>query len=72
MRQIGVLQLPDGRRWYTSVNPDVSRMTGHEEGTMRGIRLEVWIDDDSAEFDRVFEILQTTDAVEVDPHPADL
>ena len=72
LRQIGVLQLPDGRRWYTSVNPDVSRMTGHEEGTMRGIRLEVWIDDDSAEFDRVFEILQTTDAVEVDPHPADL
>ena len=69
-RQIGVLQLPGGKKLYTSMTPDVSRLTGHEEGMMRGIGLELWTDDDSAEFDRVYEIMQTTDAVEVDLPPS--
>ena len=49
-RHIGILQVADGRRWYTSVNPDVQRLTGCEEGTMRGVRLDLWRDDESAEF----------------------
>jgi hypothetical protein len=43
-RHIGILQVADGRRWYTSVNPDVQRLTGCEEGTMRGLRLDLWRD----------------------------
>lgn len=63
-RHVGVLQLPDGRTFYTSVTPNVQRLTGLEEGTLRGIRLDLWCDDDSAEFDRVYEALQRTEAIE--------
>ena len=66
-RHIGILQLADGRRWYTSVNPHVQRLTGCEEGTLRGVRLDLWRDDDSAAFEGVYEVLQTQDAIEVDP-----
>jgi hypothetical protein len=66
-RHIGILQLADGRRWYTSVNPHVQRLTGCEEGTLRGVRLDLWRDDDSAAFEGVYEALQTQDAIEVDP-----
>ena len=40
-RHIGILQVANGGRRYTSVNPDVQRLTGCEEGTMRGVRLDL-------------------------------
>ena len=49
------------------MNPDVQRLTGCEEGTLRGVRLDLWRDDDSAAFEGVYEALQTQDAIEVDP-----
>jgi len=33
-------------------------MTGREEGAIRGIRMELWEDDDSEEFGRVYERIE--------------
>lgn len=71
-RHIGILQLADGRRWYTSLSPDVHRLTGCEEGTMRGVRLDLWRDDDSAEFEGVYEALQAEDAIAINCYRASL
>ena len=57
-RHIGILQVANGGRRYTSVNPDVQRLTGCEEGTMRGVRLDLWRDDDSAAFLQIYERVQ--------------
>ena len=66
-RCIGLPHLPGGRRWYTTLAPDISRLTGCEEGTIRGIRLDAWRADGSDEFERVYEQVAREGAVEVDP-----
>ncbi len=66
-RCVGMLHLPGGQRWYTTLAPDISRLTGCEEGTIRGIRLDLWRADGSDEFERVYEQVAREGAVEVDP-----
>ncbi len=57
-RHIGILHLPGGHKLYTISFPGVSRMTGFAEGNIRGLKLEIWNDDDSPEFADCFERLQ--------------
>jgi hypothetical protein len=59
-RHVAVLHLADGHRItypsLTSVN--VQGMTGREEGTIRGLRLELWDDDGSDAFRAAHERVQ--------------
>ncbi|HEX2324193.1 MAG TPA: enolase C-terminal domain-like protein [Chloroflexota bacterium] len=60
-RHVAVLRLADGHTItfpsLTTVN--VQAMTGREEGTIRGLRLELWDDDGSPAFQRAHERVQT-------------
>ena len=55
---IGVLHLPGGHKIYSPANPSVAQLTGHEEGTIRGIAFERWEDDGSKEFARIRQRVQ--------------
>ena len=55
---IGVLRLPCGTTLYTQSFPDVGRETGTGEGEIRGIGFELWQEDGSEEFRRVWERLE--------------
>ena len=57
-RYIGILHLAGGHRLHTISFPQVSRLTGFAEGTVRGLRLEVWNNDGSDEFTQTYERLQ--------------
>jgi L-alanine-DL-glutamate epimerase-like enolase superfamily enzyme len=59
-RHVAIVRLPGGRRiYYPSLAAvDVHRMTGKEEGTIRGIDLELRDDDGSSDFARLYERLQ--------------
>jgi galactonate dehydratase len=57
-KHIGVLHLRGGHKLYTPSFPSVSQLTGREEGTIRGLKVELWEDDGSAEFARVYERVQ--------------
>jgi L-alanine-DL-glutamate epimerase-like enolase superfamily enzyme len=61
-RHVAVLRLAGGHKIYypslTAVN--VQRLTGREEGTIRGLELELWDDDGSIEFARVHDRLQAS------------
>jgi L-alanine-DL-glutamate epimerase-like enolase superfamily enzyme len=54
-QHIGILYLPGGQKFYTAATPHIATMTGREEGDIRGIRTELWQDDNSAEFARIYE-----------------
>jgi L-alanine-DL-glutamate epimerase-like enolase superfamily enzyme len=64
---IGILNLAGGTRIFTPdgggnvcgpANHDAMRYTGYEEGALRGIRLERWVDDGSEEFRKASERIQ--------------
>jgi L-alanine-DL-glutamate epimerase-like enolase superfamily enzyme len=59
-RHVAVLHLADGHTvTYPSLTTvDVQGMTGQEEGTIRGLRLELWDDDGTAAFRRAYERVQ--------------
>lgn len=57
-KHVGVLYLPGGNRMYAPSIPDVRRLTGFEEGAIRGVNSEVWEDDGSEAFARVYERVQ--------------
>ena len=57
-RHVGILHMPGGHKLYTPSFPSVSRLTGREEGTIRGLKLELWDDDGSPEFARIYERVQ--------------
>jgi L-alanine-DL-glutamate epimerase-like enolase superfamily enzyme len=57
-RHVGILHLPGGHKLYTPSFPAVSRLTGREEGTIRGLKLELWEDDGSPEFAQLYERVQ--------------
>ena len=57
-RHVGVLHVSGGHKIYTPSFPPVSRLTGREEGAIRGLKLELWDDDGSPEFERVYERVQ--------------
>ena len=50
---IGVIHLPDGRKYYTRGEPNVEKLTGFEEGALRGIYFERLVKDESPDFERV-------------------
>ncbi len=52
---IGVLQLPSGHKVYTLGDPRVERITGFEEGAMRGIDYDRWEDDGSKKFKKMYD-----------------
>jgi hypothetical protein len=53
-RIVGIIHMPGGQRIYGSRSPSLKEITGREEGTIRGINLERWADDDSVEFEETF------------------
>ena len=57
---------PAGQRFYAPAVPAVSRMTGREEGAIRGIRMELREDDGSDEFTRVYERVSREGAFEAE------
>ncbi|MBT4096832.1 MAG: hypothetical protein HOM68_14450 [Gemmatimonadetes bacterium] len=65
-RTVGILSLGE-RRWYTTLPTDVVRLTGREEGNLRGIDLKLWHDDGSESFEQIHDQLAREGAVEMDP-----
>jgi len=55
---IGMLQLPNGKKYYTRGEPKVETLTGFEEGAIRGINYERLANDGSSEYDRIDEKLK--------------
>ena len=55
---IGVLHMPGGHKGYSLGFTDVNRMTGTEEGKIRGLNFEYWTNDGSEEYARVLKRLQ--------------
>ncbi len=56
-RVVGILHLPGGQKIYTSRTVNVPKLTGREEGVIRGIRFERWEDDGSPEFQRTLDLV---------------
>jgi hypothetical protein len=57
-KHVGVLHMPGGHKIYTPSFASVSRLTGREEGTIRGLKQELWDDDGSEEFARIYDRVQ--------------
>jgi L-alanine-DL-glutamate epimerase-like enolase superfamily enzyme len=57
-KHVGILHLSGGHKIYTPSIPSVSQLTGREEGTIRGLKLELWEDDGSPEFTSTYERVQ--------------
>ena len=57
-RHIGILHLPRGGRWFTRGMPGPEGLTGFPEGNVRGIRLEVWDEDGSKEWQQRWDRLE--------------
>ena len=51
-RYITILKMPRSGRFFTRGWPSIERVTGFPEGNVRGIRLDVWDEDGSEEWDR--------------------
>jgi L-alanine-DL-glutamate epimerase-like enolase superfamily enzyme len=60
-KHVAALRLRGGHSIYypSLATVDVHRMTGKEEGTIRGLTLDLWDDDGSAAFERVYKRVQT-------------
>ena len=64
-KHIGIIRLPNGHELHTPSfshwisHPEAGRwfsqLTGQEEGTIRGVSMELWEDDGSEEFARAHE-----------------
>ena len=57
-RHVGILHLPGGTTYYTPSTPSVEKLTGFVEANVRGLRSEIWNDDGSEEFTRIYEQVQ--------------
>ncbi len=68
-RCIGILCLYGVRRWYTTLQPDVERLTGREEGDLRGVNVDLWHDDGSEVFEKIHAQVTRDGAIEVDLAP---
>ena len=55
---IGVLELPDGKKYYTLGEPKVETLTGFEEGAIHGINYHRLIKGESPDYDRFEKRLQ--------------
>lgn len=65
-RHIGKLRLPGGHTLYTIGFPGVSRQTGFAEGNIRGIRLEVWEEDGSDEWQQMYHRIEREGPVRIE------
>ena len=57
-KHVGILRMPGGHTFYGPSYVSPSAVTGREEGTIRGIKSDVWEYDGSEEFARVYERVQ--------------
>ena len=57
---VGVLHMPGGHTFYGPSYVSPSAVTGREEGVIRGIRSELWMDDGSDRFQQTYNQVQTT------------
>ena len=57
-KHVGVLHMPGGHTFYGRSYVSPTRVTGREEGTIRGLMSEIWEDDGSAEFARIHDRVQ--------------
>ncbi len=57
-KHVGVLHMPNGHTFYGRSYISPTDLTGREEGTIRGIKSELWLDDDTREFDHVYQRVQ--------------
>ncbi|MBT3343279.1 MAG: hypothetical protein HN712_17075 [Gemmatimonadetes bacterium] len=58
-RHVGVLQMPDGAKWFGSSYVSPTAVTGTEEGTIRGFQSHLWEADGSAEFEAIHQRVET-------------
>ena len=54
-RFIGRLRLPGGHTYYTIGYPAVNRFTGFSEGNIRGIRLEIWEENGTPQWQQIYD-----------------
>jgi len=57
-KHVGILHMPGGHTFYGRSYISPSGLTGREEGTIRGLKSELWEDDGSNEFARIYERVQ--------------
>ena len=57
-KHVGILHMPSGHTFYGRSYISPSGLTGREEGTIRGLKSELWPDDGSNEFTRIYERVQ--------------
>lgn len=57
-KHVGVLHMPGGHTFYGRSYISPSTLTGREEGTIRGIKSELWEEDGSEEFKKIYERVQ--------------
>ena len=57
-KHVGILHMPGGHTFYGRSYISVTDLTGREEGTIRGIKSELWLDDGTKEFDQVYRRAQ--------------
>ena len=69
-KHLGVLCLPGGHKIYIpSLKRSLTqRFTGREEGALRGFYTQIWEDDGSSEFDRIYEFVQNEGKFEDKPN----
>ena len=63
-KHVGILHMPGGHTYYGPSYVSPSALTGREEGTIRGLKSELWEDDGSAEFRRIHNLVQQKGVVE--------
>lgn len=62
-RALAIVHLPGGQTIHTKMWPDLKSITGREEGTIRGINVEVWEEDGTKEFEEIYlRVNQETDS----------
>ena len=57
-KHVGILHMPGGHTFYGRSYISATDLTGREEGTIRGIKSELWLDDGTKEFDQVYHRAQ--------------
>lgn len=57
-RCVSIINLPGGHSMYSAGSPAVTRLTGMEEGVIRGLRTEFWEDDGTSKFEEIFNRAQ--------------
>jgi hypothetical protein len=57
-KHVGILHMPGGHTFYGRSYISPTQLTGREEGTIRGIKSKLWLDDGTQEFDQVYQRVQ--------------